>query len=158
VETTERYLGSRQRIIHAVNDKMGIELDVLGMLVSSAKSSYDACKNEVAEMSSEIVVAEVEAGLDRIWPSETSRAAELRPGDHAEIAVDQLDLLTPKNEKQTAAKAQALSAILALRQTQWLLFLRAEQNAVPLPLLVIVVSWLAAIFASLVFLPQSTPP
>lgn len=25
VETTERYLGSRQRIIHAVNDKMGIE-------------------------------------------------------------------------------------------------------------------------------------
>jgi site-specific recombinase XerD len=25
VETTERYLGSRQRIVHAVNDKMGIE-------------------------------------------------------------------------------------------------------------------------------------
>jgi integrase len=25
VETTERYLGSRQRIMHAVNDKMGIE-------------------------------------------------------------------------------------------------------------------------------------
>jgi hypothetical protein len=27
VETTERYLGSRQRIVHAVNDKMGIEPD-----------------------------------------------------------------------------------------------------------------------------------
>jgi site-specific recombinase XerD len=27
VETTERYLGSRQRIMHAVNDKMGIEPD-----------------------------------------------------------------------------------------------------------------------------------
>jgi site-specific recombinase XerD len=25
VETTERYLGSRQRIMHAVNDKLGIE-------------------------------------------------------------------------------------------------------------------------------------
>jgi integrase len=25
VETTERYLGSRQRIVHAVNDKLGIE-------------------------------------------------------------------------------------------------------------------------------------
>jgi hypothetical protein len=24
-ETTERYLGSRQRIMHGVNDKMGIE-------------------------------------------------------------------------------------------------------------------------------------
>jgi len=141
---------------------------VLGMLVSSAKSSYDARKNEVAEMSSEIVVIDrllarygpetgeiraefrqlVESSLDRIWPSGTSRQAELRPGDHAENAVDQLDLLAPKNDKQTAAKAQAISAILTLRQTQWLLFLRAEQDAVPLPLLVIVVSWLAAIFAS----------
>jgi site-specific recombinase XerD len=27
VETTERYLGSRQRIVHAVNDKLGIEPD-----------------------------------------------------------------------------------------------------------------------------------
>jgi integrase len=27
VETTERYLGSRQRIVHHVNDKLGIELD-----------------------------------------------------------------------------------------------------------------------------------
>src|SRR3984957_4696127 len=27
VETTERYLGSRQRIMHAINDKMGIEPD-----------------------------------------------------------------------------------------------------------------------------------
>jgi integrase len=28
VETTERYLGSRQRIVHAVNDKLGIEPNV----------------------------------------------------------------------------------------------------------------------------------
>jgi hypothetical protein len=27
VETTERYLGSRQRIVHAVKDKLGIEPD-----------------------------------------------------------------------------------------------------------------------------------
>lgn len=78
------------------------------MLVSSAKSSYDARKNEVAEMSSEIVVIDrllarygpetgeiraefrqfVEIGLDRMWPSEASREAELKPGDHAKIAVD----------------------------------------------------------------------
>jgi integrase len=25
VETTERYLGSRQRLVHAVNDRLGIE-------------------------------------------------------------------------------------------------------------------------------------
>jgi site-specific recombinase XerD len=28
VETTERCLGSRQRLVHAVNDKLGIEPDI----------------------------------------------------------------------------------------------------------------------------------
>jgi hypothetical protein len=28
LETTERYLGSRKRIVHAVNDKLGIEPEV----------------------------------------------------------------------------------------------------------------------------------
>jgi hypothetical protein len=68
---------------------------VLGMLVSSAKSSYDTSKNDVAEISIEIVGIDrllekygpetgeiraefqqlVEFGLDRIWPSEASRHA-----------------------------------------------------------------------------------
>ena len=141
---------------------------VLGMLVSSAKSSYDARKNEVAEMSSEIVNIDhllarygsetgeirvefrqlVEAGLDRVWPSQASRHADLRPQDHAEILFDELELLTPKNDKQAAAKAQAIPMIVDLQQTQWLLFLKSEQNAVPVPLLVVLVSWLAAIFVS----------
>jgi hypothetical protein len=139
---------------------------VLGMLVSSAKSSYDARKNEVAEISAEIIAIDrllakygpetgeiraefrqlVVAGLDRIWPSEASRQVDLRPGDHAEAVVNQMELLTPKNDRQTAMKAQTVSMIMSLRQTEWLLFLRMEQNAVPLPLLVVLVSWLAAIF------------
>jgi hypothetical protein len=61
---------------------------VLGMLVSSAKSSHDARKNEVADMSTKIVEIDrllagygpeiweiraefrrqVEAGVERIWP------------------------------------------------------------------------------------------
>src|SRR5271170_7410954 len=72
---------------------------VLGMLVSSAKTSYDARKNDVAEMSSEILFIDrllgqygpetgeiraefrqtVEFGLERIWPSQASRQFELRP-------------------------------------------------------------------------------
>jgi hypothetical protein len=141
---------------------------VLGMLVSSAKSFYDARKNEVAEMSSEILTIDrllakygqetgeirvefrqtVEAGLDRIWPSEVSRHTELRPGNHAEALIEQLDVLTPKNDRQAVAKAQIMTMVIALRQTQWLMFLKSEQNAVPLPLLLVLVSWLAAIFLS----------
>jgi hypothetical protein len=141
---------------------------VLGMLISSAKSSYDARKNEVAEMSSEILAIDrslakygpetgeirtefhqtVAGGLERIWPSEASRQFELRPGDHGEILVGKLELLAPKDDRQVAEKARIMTMVIDLRQTQWLMFLRAEQNAVPIPLLLVLVSWLAAIFVS----------
>jgi hypothetical protein len=150
---------------------------VLGMLVSSAKSSYDASKNEVAEMSSDIVSIDrllakygaetgeirvefrqlVEFGLDRIWPGEASRQTDLRPGDHGQILADKLLLLAPRNDTQAAVKAQAVSMVIALQKTQWLLFLRSEQKPVPLPLLVVLDSWLAAIFVGFgLFAPSNT--
>jgi len=141
---------------------------VLGMLVSSAKSSYDARKNEVAEMSSEVLAIDrllakygpetgeiraefrqvVEIGIERIWPSQASRQSQLRPGESGEMLVDKVELLAPKNDKQAAAKAQIVTMVMSLRQTQYLMFLKTEQNAVPLPLLLVLVWWLAAIFVS----------
>jgi hypothetical protein len=141
---------------------------VLGMLVSSAKSSYDASKDEVAEMSTEIVSIDrllarygpetgeirvefrqlVEFGLDRVWPGEASRHAELRPEDHGQILAEKLLLLEPKNDTQAHAKSQATSMVIALQKAQWLLFLKSEQKPIPIPLLVVLILWLAAIFAS----------
>jgi hypothetical protein len=125
-------------------------------------------KNDVAEMSYEILAIDrilakfgpdanelrsefrqtVEFGLDRIWPKEASQQADLKPADRGQTLVNELESLSPKDDRQTAAQTQAASMIVALRQTQWLLFLKTEQNAVPLPLLVVLVAWLAAIFLS----------
>jgi hypothetical protein len=151
---------------------------VLGMLVSSAKSSYDACKSDVAELSYDVLAIDrvlakigpdaiafrtefrqtVEFSLYRIWPKEASKQADLRPTDRAQTLVNDLEALSPKDDRQAAAKAQAVSMVVALRQTQWLLFLKTEQNAVPLPLLIVLVAWLAAIFLSfgLFAAPNST--
>jgi Protein of unknown function (DUF4239) len=151
---------------------------ILGMLVSSAKSSYDASKNDVAALSYEVLAIDrvlarfgpdasqlrsefrqtVEFGLYRVWPKEASQRANLRPTDRSLTLVDELEALTPKDDRQAALKTQALSMVVTLRQTQWLLFLKTEQNAVPLPLLVALVSWLAAIFLSfgLFAAPNST--
>jgi hypothetical protein len=151
---------------------------VLGMLVSSAKTSYDASKNQIAEMSSDVVAIDrllakygpetgeirgefrqvVEFGLDRIWPNEANRQADLRPRDTGNAVVDQLEALTPKNERQAALKTQVGSMVMALRQTQWMLFLKTEQKPIPLPLLLVLVAWLAAIFLSfgLFAAPNST--
>jgi hypothetical protein len=141
---------------------------VLGMLVSSAKSSHDARKNEVAEMSTKIVAIDrllteygpetgeiraefrrvVEVGVERIWPHFGALPADLKPGGHGQILSEQMRLLEPKNDRQAAALAEATSLIHGLRLTQWLMFLKTEQTALPLPLLVVLVSWLATIFFS----------
>ena len=151
---------------------------VLGMLVSSAKSSYDARKNEVAEISTEIIAIDrllakygpeageiraefrqlVVAGLYRIWPNEASRQVDLRPGEHGEAVVDQVELLTPKNDRQAAIKAQVVSMVISLRQTEWLLFLKMEQMPFHSR------SWWSwsggwpPSLSALVFSPRPTPP
>jgi hypothetical protein len=139
---------------------------VLGMLVSTAKSSYDTRKNEVAEMSSRIVAIDqllasygpetkgvraelrdlVAVGLDRIWPGEASRQADLRPKEDTQDFYSQLQALMPKNESQAATKAEVISVASNLRQTRWRMFIEAGQTSMSIPLLVVLVAWLVAIF------------
>ena len=139
---------------------------VLGMLVSSAKSSYDARMNEVAAISSEVVMIDqklarygtetgdirsklrllVEAGVDRVWG--TKAQVDLKPSEAGGGLTYQLEHLAPKNDAQAGAKAQAQQLVLELQETQWLLFLKSQQSGVPLPLLLVVVSWLTLIYCS----------
>jgi hypothetical protein len=141
---------------------------VLGMLVSSAKASYDARTNEVAEISSQVLSIDrmlskygaetaemrgqlrrlVEASVHRVWSTQTDVHVELKPRDESEILVDKVRVLTPKSDAQADVKAQILRMIVDLRQTQWLLFLKSKQSAIPIPLLLVVVTWLALIFFS----------
>ncbi len=150
---------------------------VLGMLVSSSKASYDASKNDVAGISSEIVNIDrllakygpetdeiraefrhvLEGNLYRIWPTETARPAELKPDEAGELLIDQVDLLAPKTDKQVSIKAQVTPMIAGLRKSQWLMFLKSRQGAIPLPLLAVLVSWVAAIFVSFgLFAPRTS--
>jgi hypothetical protein len=148
---------------------------VLGMLVSSAKASYDAQKNEVAEMASQIVLLDhlmtiygpetkqtriearrlLEKNVDRIWSSQTSQQSRLRP-DAGEHFYQQLQLLVPKDDVQIASKAQLMSMALSLSKTHWLMFLVSEQTSMSTPLLMVVTSWLVIIFISFgIFAPPN---
>ena len=141
---------------------------VLGMLVSSAKSSYDFQKAEVSTMAARIVLLDrvlatygpetaetrvqlrkfVESAIDRVWPSERKRHPELEPRVNVDRMFDALQALTPQSPQQIAARSEALAMSLELRESRWLLFLQSENSSVSIPLLVVVVSWLAAIFIS----------
>jgi hypothetical protein len=141
---------------------------VLGMLVSTANSSYQDRKNELAEMGSSFVLVDgllasygpatgdiraelrglAENGLERIWPNQASQVSQLKPRDNGQYVYDHIQLLTPADGMQTAVKGAAISAAVDLRHTYWLMFLRSEQSSLSLPLLAVVVSWLTIIFLS----------
>jgi hypothetical protein len=141
---------------------------VLGMLVSTANSSYQNRKDELAEMGSNFVLVDgllasygpdtqairaelrglAESGIERIWPSHASQASQLRPRDNGQFFYDHLQILAPKNDTQVAVKGTAISAAINLRHTYWLMFLRTEQSSLSFPLLTVVVSWLTLIFVS----------
>jgi hypothetical protein len=148
---------------------------VLGMLVSSAKASYDAQKNVVAEMASEIVLLDhlltiygpetkpiriearrlLEENVGRIWSSKRSQPSRLKPeaGGHF---YEQLRLLEPKNDAQIASKSELMSIALGLSKAHWLMFLVSEQTAMSTPLLAVVTSWLVIIFISFgIFAPPN---
>ena len=102
---------------------------VLGMLVSTANSSYQQRKDQLTEMASDFVGVDrllgsygpetqpareelhslAEASLQRIWPNQGSQDPQLRPTDTGQIFYNQLQLLQPKNEAQVAVKAAAIS-------------------------------------------------
>ncbi len=146
---------------------------VLGLLIASAKSSFDTQNSELTEMSSRIVF------LDRVlahYGPETKDAREelrvtvvrftelLASNDTKnsftssvsnESLYDKIEALSPQDDRQRALHAQAMSIVMNMGQTRWLL---AEQtvNSVSRPMLTILTFWLTIIFVSFgLFAPRN---
>lgn len=142
---------------------------VLGLLIASAKTSFDKMKDEVTQAAVKIVQ------LDRAlahYGSETKEARDLlrtvvasvielmfseerfgqakldAPERLARIEQIQAKLrdLTPRNDAQRALQSRALDLGNELVQMRWLLIVQGE-GAIPTPFLVVLVLWLAIIFA-----------
>ena len=141
---------------------------VLGLLVASAKGSYDTQRSEVIQMAAKIAFIDrvlavygpetadareqlrhtVTAVVAELWPASADSAAQhashLAAGKALYGALQQL---SPQNDSQRALKAQAVQNATDLGQMRWLLHAQST-SAIARPLLVIVVSWLAFIFLS----------
>lgn len=142
---------------------------LLGLLVASAKESYDARKAEVAQMAARIAYLDqslenygpaaaqsrvllrgiVERMIAKVWPATPAAAAlaDDPSGFRSGRLFNSIEELTPTSELQQSLKAQALTAASDLGQMRWLL---AEQagSSISTPLLIIVISWLALLFLS----------
>ncbi len=149
---------------------------VLALLTNSAKSSYDAQRNELTQLSANIILLDrvlahygpeskeardllklsVSGMIDRIWPESRSGRAELAPNSAvAEGFFDKIQELSPQNEVQRSLQAQALKMSIDIGQARWLLFEQGGRS-IPIPLLVLLVFWVTINFLSFVlFAPHN---
>ena len=143
---------------------------VLGLLVSSAKSSFDAMNSGILQSSVKIILLDdalarygpdskavreqmkrsVAAMIELVWPVEKTGAPALSVIERAhgmKLVEDKLSELKPQNDAQRQALAQAHQILGDIIQTRWLL-IDQEQNPLPFPFLLILVFWLTLLFLS----------
>ena len=133
---------------------------VLGLLVGSAKSAYDAQKDELTSLSAGVLVVdqtlslygpetkdarealrEVVAGArDQIWRG----VATMKRADSIYKAIHRL---SPKDPEQQALKNQVSSLVADLAKTR-LLMATQRSISISVPLLVMLVFWLTINFVS----------
>ncbi len=141
---------------------------ILGLLVASAKDSYDKESSGVTQMAAKIVFLDrllanygpetqptrelFHRSVDRIvavmWPDKSSQKAQLDPSaSRADAMYAAIQKLKPQNEMQSALKSQAISTAMELGQMRWLEFEQAD-TSMSIPLLALLTFWLAVLFVS----------
>jgi hypothetical protein len=141
---------------------------LLGLLVSSAKGSYDAERTQVVQMAAKVaylnrilslygpesldarkqIHAAIEDAIRRLWPHDKRLKAELRPNIEAGDSVYfKIEALSPTGEAQQKLKVLAEASAADLAQLRALLVAQSG-TSISTPMLAVVVSWLVIIFAS----------
>jgi hypothetical protein len=141
---------------------------VLGLLVASAKGSYDAQSAELTQMAANIALLDrglalygpetkdtrallrgaVSRILDQMWSKDgTSASSQAPTSAGGEILYERIQGLSPKNDTQRSLQSQALSIAVDLGKTRWLMYAQ-QATSVSIPLLVVLVLWLTVIFIS----------
>jgi len=139
---------------------------VLGLLVSSAKGSYDTERSEVIQMAAKVAFLDrvltvygpeaaearvrfhdaVSEVVQQMWPEEAHRPTQLAPSGQAGNAVYGIvQALSPQDDAQRKLKEQAITVGIDIGQIRSLLVAQSVPS-ISEPMLVILVLWLAIIF------------
>jgi hypothetical protein len=142
---------------------------VLGLLVASAKGTYDTQSNSVKELSAQLALLDrilerygpetaearaqlrafTRALLEQFWPHDGSAPTLFPTGEAKSIGetfFDTLTALKPKTDTQQMLKARAIDAAAGLAQSRQRLVVNNERS-IPSPLLVVLGFWQAVLFA-----------
>ncbi len=144
---------------------------VLGLLIASAKGSFDTQRSGLAQLSANIILldrvlahygpeskdaremlrASVADILQRTWPQENpqSEQAGAKVGTEGRYdgLYEKIQELSPRNDAQRGLQAQALKTGIDIAQVRLLMFAQ-KGSSIPTPFLVVMVCWLTLILAS----------
>lgn len=151
---------------------------VLGLLVSSAKSSFDVMNAGITQGSAKIIMLDrtlaaygpdakevredlrhaMAAVIEMVWPKEGDRKSGLMAYEWAtsgERFLQKLRALKPVNDEQRQLLAQALQLGRDMTETRWLIIEQA-QASLPMPFLVVLLFWLIMLFVTFgMFAPRN---
>jgi hypothetical protein len=143
---------------------------VLGLLVSSAKGSYDSTNAAITEGGAKVIMLDrilsnygaetkavrqelrrsVAATIQMLWPEESSRdlgATSFERAAAMEKVLKHIWELRPQTEVQRALQAQAQVLANEILQIRWVQIEQAEVS-LPMPFLVILLFWLTLLYTS----------
>lgn len=152
---------------------------VLGLLISSAKDSFDQMSNAMAQGGTKVILLDrvlahygpetktvraflrdsVAVGVDAIWGKDKKQPAKVRafeatPG--METVQSEIRKLLPQNDVQRSFQVQAIDLSNELLQTRWQTIEQA-QVTLPTPFFVVLLFWLSALFAATGLLASRNP-
>lgn len=150
---------------------------VLGLMVTAANSSFSTRSEEVRELSLQLI--RIERNLRRYGPEADDARAKLhtwaaaktqqlfpekgQPSPSTKTTIVMLEsvqdailALTPKNERQTYLRTLCLNLSSTIIQARWSLEQR-KAHSIPVPFLVLLIFWLAIVFASFGLFAPANP-
>jgi hypothetical protein len=142
---------------------------VISLMIASAKSSYDTQDGHFRQLSAYLVETDqllaqygpdaievrilmrqaLPAAIDRIWREKTaeSQSSAFTAASLAEQLYYAIDALSPANDAQRALKLRIAQASSEITRVRLLMFADSERPVLT-PFLLILIFWLAVIFAS----------
>jgi len=150
---------------------------VLGLLIASANGKYETQNSQIMQIIADIILVDNTLGLigpdaepiretlrrqigvaaDRIWGDSRPSFGKAKPFEAGTLGLSiytQVLQLTLKDDEQRFFQARAMDALVDLGKTRLLLYTNASAS-IPIPFLIVLVGWLALIFASISLFAES---
>jgi hypothetical protein len=152
---------------------------VLGLLITSAKNTYDAQRNEIRQMTANLILLDsqlkrygpetrsarealrsaIGPAIDRIWGKRAEKSQAGTPFETnavGELVYADIEALSPQTERQHSLKAKALQTTSNITESRVMLFEQSD-GALPIAVLAVLTFWLTILFASFTLFSPLNP-